>query len=60
MLLASSCSEVTKTLAEIVPYWNLLLVSIFHIVIRYSGSIIYFLVIIDIYYDYLNQYCFTF
>ncbi|XP_052282516.1 gamma-aminobutyric acid type B receptor subunit 2-like isoform X2 [Dreissena polymorpha] len=27
MIVGSACSEVTKTLAEIVPYWNLLLVS---------------------------------
>ena len=26
MLIGTRCSEVTKTLAEIVPYWNLLLV----------------------------------
>lgn len=26
MLIGISCSEVAKTLAEIVPYWNLLLV----------------------------------
>ncbi|KAL4230676.1 hypothetical protein ACF0H5_011052 [Mactra antiquata] len=27
MVIGSACSEVTKTLAEIVPYWNLILVS---------------------------------
>ena len=27
MVIGSACSDVTKTLAEIVPYWNLLLVS---------------------------------
>lgn len=27
MVMGSACSEVTKTLAEIVPYWNLILVS---------------------------------
>ena len=26
MVMGSACSEVTKTLAEIVPYWNLILV----------------------------------
>lgn len=28
MVISSACSEVTETLAEIVPYWNLILVSI--------------------------------
>ena len=27
MVMGSACAEVTKTLAEIVPYWNLILVS---------------------------------
>jgi hypothetical protein len=27
MMVGTRCSEVTKTLAEIAPYWNLLLVS---------------------------------
>lgn len=26
MVIGSACSDVTKTLAEIVPYWNLILV----------------------------------
>ena len=26
MVMGSACSDVTKTLAEIVPYWNLILV----------------------------------